>query len=112
MRYYFDTRKLKSMQCYYQAFDSGSFPAFISGALLITAGIRTGSRKDLVYVFAIRDEIAKPSWRVMREAFEEAMPVKGRLYTAASEHLRGIGKYCRFHAHTDHQQFHSCAGLY
>jgi membrane-bound serine protease (ClpP class) len=34
----------------------------------------TSGRQDkiLVYVFAIRDEIAKPSWRIMREAYEEA----------------------------------------
>lgn len=28
--------------------------------------------KTIVYVFDIRDDIGKPSWRVMREAFEEA----------------------------------------
>jgi membrane-bound serine protease (ClpP class) len=32
--------------------------------------------KTLVYVFAIRDEIGKPSWRVMREAFKEAASLK------------------------------------
>jgi membrane-bound serine protease (ClpP class) len=35
----------------------------------------TGS-KTLVYVFAIRDEIGKPSMRVMREAFAEATKLK------------------------------------
>jgi len=32
--------------------------------------------KPVVYVFAIRDNIDKPSWRVMKEAFEEASEVK------------------------------------
>jgi membrane-bound serine protease (ClpP class) len=32
--------------------------------------------KTLVYVFDIRDEIGKPSWRVMREAFSEATKLK------------------------------------
>jgi membrane-bound serine protease (ClpP class) len=32
--------------------------------------------KTLVYVFDIRDDIGKPSWRVMREAFFEAVNMK------------------------------------
>jgi membrane-bound serine protease (ClpP class) len=32
--------------------------------------------KTLVYVFAIRDEIAKPTWRIMQEAFKEAYALK------------------------------------
>jgi membrane-bound serine protease (ClpP class) len=36
----------------------------------------SGSHKTLVYVFDIRDEIGKPSWRVMREAFTEATRLK------------------------------------
>jgi len=36
----------------------------------------TEPKKTLVYVFAIRDEIGKPSWRVMREAFAEATKLK------------------------------------
>ena len=54
-------------------------PAFI---LLISAksdqeknGI-TDPDKTIVYVFEIRDEIGKPSWRVMREAFSEAYQLK------------------------------------
>jgi membrane-bound serine protease (ClpP class) len=34
------------------------------------------SGKTIVYLFDIRDEIGKPSWRVMREAFEEAEHLK------------------------------------
>lgn len=54
----------------------------ISTLLLFSAaGIdqnKTGqnSGKTVVYVFDIRDEIGKPSWRVMREAFSEAEAVK------------------------------------
>lgn len=50
-------------------------PAFL---LLTSARTRedkprvTDPSKTIVYVFEIRDEIGKPSWRVMREAFEEA----------------------------------------
>jgi len=36
----------------------------------------TSPDKTLVYVFEIRDEIGKPSWRVMREAFSEAYKLK------------------------------------
>lgn len=36
----------------------------------------TGKTNTLVYVFAIRDEIGKPSLRVMREAFAEAFAIK------------------------------------
>jgi membrane-bound serine protease (ClpP class) len=36
----------------------------------------TDTKKTIVYVFAIRDEIGKPSWRVMREAFAEATALK------------------------------------
>ena len=32
--------------------------------------------KNLVYVFALRDEIGKPSWRIMKEAFDEASRLK------------------------------------
>lgn len=58
-------------------------PAFILFSVLcfISAGNieednRASSGKTLVYVFALRDEIAKPSWRVMREAFDEAATLK------------------------------------
>ena len=49
----------------------------IPAILLFTAGAVQKStegtpKKVLVYVFAIRDEIGKPSMRVMREAFSEA----------------------------------------
>ncbi len=32
--------------------------------------------KNIVYVFPIRDDIAKPSFRIMKEAFEEAAAIK------------------------------------
>jgi len=50
----------------------------VPAIILFSAGTLTpennssGNNKVLVYVFAIRDEIAKPTWRIMREAFEEA----------------------------------------
>jgi membrane-bound serine protease (ClpP class) len=37
---------------------------------------RTDKDKTVVYVFPIRDDIAKPSFRVMKEAFEEAGRLK------------------------------------
>ncbi len=56
----------------------------VPALLLLSAGTletslnqqEAGKDKTLVYVFAIRDEIGKPSMRVMREAFAEAFAVK------------------------------------
>jgi membrane-bound serine protease (ClpP class) len=50
----------------------------IPAIILFSAGTypvkeTAGKKSGLVYVFAIRDEIGKPSMRVMREAFEEAI---------------------------------------
>jgi membrane-bound serine protease (ClpP class) len=50
--------------------------------ILSSAGLDNNSgavkkgKKPLVYVFEIRDEIGKPSWRLMREAFKEAAELK------------------------------------
>lgn len=38
----------------------------------VTDGVSPGGDKILVYTFAIKDVIAAPTWRITREAFEEA----------------------------------------
>jgi len=55
-----------------------------SAVLFLSAGITDNSRnrtvpdngKTIVYVFPIRDDIAKPSFRIMKEAFSEATGLK------------------------------------
>ncbi len=53
----------------------------ITCLVLLTASVTensppsTNKAKTVVYVFDIRDEIGKPSWRVMRESFAEAEAV-------------------------------------
>jgi membrane-bound serine protease (ClpP class) len=36
----------------------------------------TSGRKTLIYTFAIKDNIAAPTWRITQEAFEEALALK------------------------------------
>jgi membrane-bound serine protease (ClpP class) len=47
----------------------------LSAAQTETKPDAVNPNKTIVYVFDIRDEIGKPSWRVMREAFEESATV-------------------------------------
>ncbi len=57
-------------------FIAAMFLLLLSAGQEETANMASGSGKTIVYLFDIRDEIGKPSWRVMREAFTEANEVK------------------------------------
>lgn len=48
----------------------------LSGAPADTSKTSPAADKTVVYVFPVRDEIGKASWRVMREAFAEAQQQK------------------------------------
>jgi len=76
----------------------------------------TYGSKTLIYTFAIKDNIAAPTWRITQEAFEEALALKadvvGRCGDSSPEHLWRRSKCCRLHPDKNSECPYACPCVY